>query len=150
MNWEQWLKQNPDRIVSEFGPGVNASKTVKTETPTEREEQERLFAWAEEHEDEYPALRLMFAVPNGQYRQGQRMEPGLKSGVPDVLLPVPSANGDYIGLFIELKRSDRRNHPTESQNQWLSALLAQGHRCEVCYGAAEAIAVIKEYLEIHE
>ena len=41
---------------------------------------------------------------------------------------------NYVGLAIELKRSDRSNHATNEQVIWLEYLAAQGFRCEICYG----------------
>lgn len=64
-------------------------------------------------------------------------------------LPGDAAVGvDYVGLAIELKRSDHSNKPTAQQNEWLSWLDSQQWRCVVCYGANEAIDVIREYLEM--
>jgi len=40
---------------------------------------------------------LIYAIPNGQYRNGQRMEPGLRAGVPDLFLAV--ACGGYHGIY---------------------------------------------------
>lgn len=72
--------------------------------PTESEEQQTLFRWAAMQCGKYPELALMFHVPNEGKRSkvvGGRMKAeGLKSGVPDIFLPVP--RGEYHGLFIEI------------------------------------------------
>jgi hypothetical protein len=87
---------------------------------------------------------LIFAIPNGQYRQGQRMEPGLRAGVPDLFLPV--ARHGYHGLFIELKCGD--NKPTEPQTNWLRHLKAEGYLCHVLRDdPKEVIGMIEWYLE---
>lgn len=112
----------------------------------EHREQVFLFAWAAWAVMERPELALLFAVPNGGLRDavtGKRLkDEGVKAGVPDIILPVP--RGAYHGLFIELKAG--KNRPTAEQRGWLEALEGQGYRAAVCYGAAEARALIEEYL----
>jgi len=66
-------------------------------------------------------------VPNGQYRQGQRMEAGMRRGVPDLCLPV--ARHGYHGLYIELKVAGGRL--SEAQDGWIAALTKQGYLCRV-------------------
>ena len=68
---------------------------------------------------------------------------GLRSGVPDICLPVPS--GEYIGLYIELKKVGGRL--TDNQAVWLEMLERYGHCVAVCYGAEDAETVITAYLE---
>lgn len=69
----------------------------------EENEQITLFQWAEFAAVRYPELELMYHVPNEgkrSVRTGSRLKKaGLKSGVPDIVLPV--ARGRYIGLYIE-------------------------------------------------
>ena len=116
--------------------------------PTEHEEQVALFQWAEAHEGEHEELKLLFAVPNGGYRPmttaAQLKAEGVRSGVPDCCLPV--ARGRFHSLWIEMKR--KPNRPTEAQEHWISTLRDYGHSAVVCYGAQEAIDVIKAYLGI--
>lgn len=100
----------------------------------------RKSLWASEHELqqavvdeaerlalEYAAAGLLYAVPNGQYRQGQRMEAGMRRGVPDLCLPV--ARHGYHGLYIELKVAGGRL--SEAQDGWIAALTKQGYLCRV-------------------
>ena len=112
----------------------------------EHREQVFLFSWAAWAATERPELALMFAVPNGGRRDavtGKRLkDEGVKPGVPDIILPV--ARGEYHGLFIELKAGAGR--PSAEQRGWLAALAAQGYRAAVCRGAAEAMALLEEYL----
>ena len=74
--------------------------------PTEDEEQEALFRWADAQSATKPWLKGMFAIPNGGYRAkatAARMKrTGTRAGVPDIFLPV--SNGREHGLFIEMKR----------------------------------------------
>ena len=71
----------------------------------ETTEQIKLFNWARMYEDIIPPLRLLYHVPNEGKRSqggGQILKAaGLKSGVPDVCLPV--ARKGYNALYIEMK-----------------------------------------------
>lgn len=82
--------------------------TTDMTIPTEHEEQVLIFDWAEALSGLYPALQMLYAIPNGSYKSKQSARKfaaeGLKSGVPDICLPVPSADGQYHSLYIELKR----------------------------------------------
>lgn len=88
---------------------------------------------------------------------------GLRTGVPDVFLPVPApvwgfAPNEYHGLYIEMKRPDARHkrkkpaHKWDTggvdpdQVEWLNALEAQGYKCVVCYSWDEAAKEIYYYL----
>lgn len=73
---------------------------------------------------------------------GQRMEPGLKKGVPDMFLPVPTER--YHGLCIELKVGGNNTSP--EQNEWLHELAAQGYKTAVCWGWEAAWDAIEGYL----
>lgn len=130
--------------------------------PLEHNEQVALFQQAERWAEYYPMLALMFAVPNGaklpytKNAKGQRyskqatilLAEGLKPGVPDILLPVPS-KGKH-GLFVEMKRADRSNHPSDEQKWWINQLQMMGYEVVVCYGASEAWDEIVAYLGIDE
>ena len=80
---------------------------------------------------------------------------GKSAGVPDLFIPI--ANKYYHGLFIELKRrakilkSGKKSvsHTKVSLNQekWLERLRENSYEAKVCYGAEEAIEVIKDYME---
>jgi len=98
------------------------------------------------HRDQWPELNLLYAIPNEDKRSVERARKlkaqGLRPGIPDMCLPTPS--GAYHGLYIELKRPGGRLQP--NQRLWLQALTSQGYMAAVCFGAAEAIAKIKEYL----
>lgn len=151
---------------------------------TEHGEQAALFMWAQANFGNDPRLRLLFAIPNGGARgddqrarmiRGANMKAeGVKPGVPDVCLPVPSLRWGYDayvmqeqhlfrnwyhGLFIEmkkpaakLKRGPNGSGPWDNggvdpeQKVWLDALTEQGYKCAVCYSWLEAANVIKIYL----
>ena len=115
---------------------------------TENQEQALIFEWAALMERKYPELALLHSIPNGGYRPPKTAAilkaTGVKSGVPDICLPVP--RGEHHGLYIELKR---RKGGTLSANQriWLNALSEQGHMAVCCKGADEAIRTIERYLK---
>jgi hypothetical protein len=116
--------------------------------PTESEEQKALFQWARLMEGRYPELRLMFAVPNGGVRRpataGRLKAEGVKSGVPDICLPV--ARHGYHALYIEMKRLSGGGTSPE-QKDWLDALNRQGNKAIVCRGWVKAKEAIEEYLD---
>lgn len=129
---------------------------------TEHNEQAALFQWAEWNRNTYPDLDLLFAIPNGAKlpytkklnKRTGKMErvsiqanilkaEGLKSGVPDICLPV--SRGDYNGLFIELKFGN--NKATENQEWWIKQLTHHGYCATVVYGWEQAAQFILSYLE---
>ena len=89
----------------------------------------------------------VFHIPNGGSRN--KMEAanlkrqGVKAGVPDLCFPVPLRG--YHGLFIEMKAG--KNKTTQSQDEWLELLTANGYCTRVCYGFEDARAVIDWYFE---
>ena len=93
----------------------------------EANEQIKLFRWASFATAKYPCLALLHHIPNGGSRnqlEARNLKlQGVKSGVPDICLPVP--RGKYHGLYIEMKYG--KNKTSESQNKWLSALQKQGY-----------------------
>ena len=112
----------------------------------ESEEQTAIIEWANIMQHRVPELALLYHVPNGGSRnvvEAKRLKAqGVKSGVPDLVLPV--ARGKYHGLYIELKTL--RGRVSDAQKQWLDALRNQGYAAIVCRGADEAIAMIAKYL----
>jgi hypothetical protein len=120
---------------------------------SEHSEQVAVIQWAYIHEVRYPELAMLFAVPNAGKRSigaaRYYLAEGLKSGVPDLILPIPKPllmHDEYCGLVIEMK--DGKNKTTENQDWWLSKLANYGWKTAVCYSANEAIKVICEYLKL--
>lgn len=117
---------------------------------SEQQEQIALFNWAEQcyKSNIYPELELLHAIPNGGYRKPKEAKllvaSGVKSGVPDIFLPVPK--GKYHGLYIELKVG--KNKTSKNQNDWLYKLNRQGYGVKVCYGANQAKKTIEKYLAL--
>lgn len=113
---------------------------------SETTEQIKLFNWARSRESIVPELRLLYHIPNeGKRSQGGGKvlkAAGLKSGVPDICLPV--ARMGFNALYIELKFGS--NKPTKAQLEYMGALSAAGAKTAVCYSADEAREVIRHYL----
>lgn len=114
---------------------------------SEAQEQEALFEWAERAAGRWPTLALMYHIPNEgkrSPRQGAAMvRQGLKSGFPDICLPVPM--DDYHSLYIELKAMNGR--ASKDQKRWIAALREQGHAAEICHGWDAARELIEKYLK---
>lgn len=126
---------------------ISAQWRDASPVPTESNEQQTLFEWARRMEGRWPELRLMYHIPNEgkrSYVTGARLRAeGLKSGVPDICLPV--ARGGRHGLYIELKRR-KGARITEEQLEWVERLAAEGYVAAVCMGCDEAISLITRYL----
>ena len=147
----QWLK-NGDMAKLNRAPGATAVPVVLHGKPVKRKPgkwqgsehdlQTAVFQWAHDNEGSVPELAMMFAIPNGQYRRGMRMEPGLKPGVPDIFLSV--ARSGWHGLYIELKVG--RNKPSEAQREWLHSLGEYGYKTAVCRDLESVQAVVMRYL----
>ena len=92
--------------------------------------------------------QLLYHVPNGGSRnkiEAARLRAqGVKSGVPDLCLPV--ARGGNHGLYIALKRQ-RGGRISEEQVRWIDGLLEQGYAAAICKGGQEAASVIIDYLQ---
>ena len=117
----------------------------------EDREQQAIFVWAQlmVNTGRYPELEYMFAVPNGGHRHkatAARLKlTGVKSGVPDICLPV--AKGKYHGLYVEIKRA-QGGRATPEQKRWIEALNRGGYFAEVCHGCDSAIRVIEWYMNL--
>lgn len=113
---------------------------------SEYDHQCRLFQWARENMDRYPALKWMFATLNGvRLTPGTRVKAskqGMTKGVLDVWLVYPA--GGCPGMAFELKYG--RGKPTAEQAEWLEHLQACGWNVGVYYTWREAAAGIMEYL----
>lgn len=125
-------------------------KNNKSGKPSEAQEQEALFAWADDciKYGFHPELKMMFAIPNGGRRDSAEAahlkRQGVRAGVPDICLAV--ARGGFHGLYIEMKVEP--NKPTKNQKDWLANLYSQGFATKICYGCSEARIVIENYLSM--
>ena len=114
---------------------------------TEHQEAVRLRSWILKTR---PNLDDYFAHIGNERKcsvvQGAKLKAvGVKRGFPDFMLLLPSRG--YHGLFIELKRSERKQSKlSPEQLSWLIRLNNKGYLADVCYGADEAISLIERYL----
>jgi len=115
---------------------------------TEAQHQMNVIRWSEIMRDIYPELKLLFHVPNGGTRDvieaKHLKEQGLKSGVPDLCLPVP--RGQYHGMYIEMKTEVGKTSP--EQDWWIEQLKVQGYYVGVCHGWQPAIQIIEWYMKL--
>ena len=120
----------------------------KNTTPTEYEDQCRIFRAAQSYMSIYPELRYLQGNLNGvRLTMGQAVKAkkaGNRKGVPDLDLPL--RRGGWNGLHIELKRKIG-GKVSEDQKEWIAFLRKQGRKCFVCCGFDDAWDEIFNYLE---
>ncbi len=122
---------------------------VASLVPSEHVEQSFLFQRFGNSLGKFPELALAFAVPNGGLRMkataGKLKAEGVRSGIPDIILPVPRL--PFHGLYLELKRQKASASSVKpEQRGWIAALRDQGYAVVVCRGHEEAYAVAIAYL----
>lgn len=117
-------------------------------TASESAEQITVMRWAEWMSNRDPRYSLLFHIPNGGSRhpaEAARFKAeGVRAGVPDLMLPV--AVEPFHGMFLELKRT-KGGRVSADQRRWIDQLRAQGYYAAVAFGAEDAIAIIKLYME---
>lgn len=135
-------------------------------TGSETAEQTALFAWCALNRAQYPALKWLFHVNNGDrspskagiIRGGRAKAMGVKRGVPDICLPVGRWHHNHgvpewsaqsrvlyhAGLFIELKV--KTGIVSDEQKEWLNHLNESGYCAKVCWSWQEARDLLIWYL----
>lgn len=116
---------------------------------TEQQHQIYVIQWSQQPtiRQKYPELAMLFHIANERSDKVQASilkKMGVKKGVPDLCLPVPS--GKYHGLFIEMKTDTGR--ASAEQLWWISHLEANGYAAAVCYGWNRAVEVLEWYLNL--
>lgn len=110
--------------------------------------QRMLFQWITLATPRIPRLALAFHPANGGYRnkiEAARLKGlGVRSGVPDVILPCRGRDPSYIGLAIELKSPKGR--VSDAQQEWGRRLVSAGWYWTVARSFDEARATICDYL----
>lgn len=123
---------------------------------TEHDIQASLFSYIEQHKYSFPQLETIFAIPNGMWIAGsggrkfalinKYKSEGLTPGIPDVLLPLPSADGKWNLLFLETKRPNESLNPNQKK---IHALFAKHKiRVEIWTDLLQAINYISSHLKI--
>lgn len=117
---------------------------VHEKSMSEDDEQRQLIQWCRTD----PRLQYLFHIPNENttgIKWGIRnRQLGVKSGVPDLMLPIPA--GSYHGMFIEMKTKAGKTSP--NQDKWIEALNTFGYLAVVAYGWEEAKCKILDYLKL--
>lgn len=143
------LRSNPDIAIDDpyiHQPVIGLAQAVPMFKQSEHDLQQAVIDECDRRAISNPLYGLIFCIPNGQYRKGQRMEPGLRPGVPDLFLPV--ARRGYHGMFLELKVGS--NQPSEMQKAWLKVLQEQGYFWAVCWDTVgNAMKHLEWYLSGH-
>lgn len=133
------------RLVIKNGV-ITVEDTERRRKPRQEEHQLQAACvrWFEANYPEYDGL--LFAVPNGGRRDkvtgAMLREEGVRAGVSDLLLLVPSA-GDH-GLCIEMKTPRGRQHP--SQKRWMEKVRQHGYRYTICRSLDDFAREMKLYM----
>jgi hypothetical protein len=143
-------KKNPPAAKAAKRSPERKPPKVAAKLPTEHAEQCEVIRWRDDHVHEHPCLAWLTACPNGQakfskYLQGFYKDEGLTSGVADLSLPEP--RGKFHGLFIEMKRV-KGGKVSDNQQAFIDFVRSRGYSVHVAAGAAEAIAVLENYLAL--
>lgn len=129
-------------------PG-NKPISYYAESGTEHGHQVAVCVWASRVLNVQPLLRWLFAIPNGGERNpatASRLKAeGVKTGVPDLCLPVPRRN--YAGLYIEMKKPGGTLSKAQ-KDDWIPFLTSQFYYVAVCYNYLDAIRCLEWYLEM--
>ncbi len=132
-------------MVKQLIPREYAEKNL-----SEHGQQTAVMMWCALHADKEPLLEYLFAIPNGgsrNYVEAARLKAsGVKSGVPDLMLPVSKMG--YLGLFIEMKK-DRQATIQPNQEMWRKRLIALNYSSVVCYGYFDAIEELRYYFDLN-
>ena len=154
--WGRSSKRRSVETTSKTSSGPSDRKKTKGLTPadvaksgTEHGEQAALFLWAAMNKGRWPVLRWLYAIPNGGGRspvEGSRLKAeGVKKGVSDVSLPVPSRG--HHGIYIEMKRKDGTPKDVKpEQGEFLEFVQSQGYYGCVCFGWEQAAKTLEWYL----
>jgi hypothetical protein len=115
----------------------------------ETDHQQTLVEWAAlMAQTTMPELVWLHAVPNGGLRSrataGRLRAEGVKSGVPDLVLPVPRAWAR--GAYLEVKAPSRDKRPTPEQQRWLAYLDGAGYFAALVYGVDAGRAALEWYV----
>ena len=103
--------------INKMNQSFDFDDPVKEPGMSEDDEQRQLIQWCRTD----PRLQFLFHIPNENtagIKWGIRnRQLGVKSGVPDLMLPIPAKG--YHGLFVEMKTAHGKL--SENQKRWLSA-----------------------------
>jgi hypothetical protein len=119
------------------------------ESGTEHGHQAAFFCECAQRARQSPLWWLPFAIPNGGLRDkataARLKAEGVKSGVPDIFVPV--ARWKCHGLFLEMKLPFAvASDVSPFQRGWLKELDKQGYATAIGLGWQHAIEIVENYL----
>lgn len=131
--------------------GKESMKSRNT-SPLESWEQEQVFSWIRSNQIRYPKLQLAYSTLNG-VRLGARTRAaakrqGNRRGVCDIVLPIKSGDGQWPGMYLELKRV-KGGSVSNEQREFIRGVVTEGYYAAVARGHIEAIVEIKKYLGVN-
>ncbi len=119
--------------------------------PLEADEQKEVFIWIRKNEYRNEALKHAFCTLNGiRLRPSQlrgAKEQGNRAGVLDIVIPARSADGEFCGLYIDIKRL-KGSKTSAEQIEEVRWLRSQGYCADIRKGHDSVIAMIKEYFDL--
>lgn len=100
---------------------------------------------------QYPHLASnLFAVGNGGARgrtEAAIMKgEGVTAGVADLILLAPSASGEFYGLCIEMKTTEKGSRQSAAQKEWQAAVERTGYKYVICRTFEEFQAAVTAYI----
>jgi len=90
---------------------------------------------------------LAYHVPNeGRRAKHIAKRIGILAGLPDIY--VDEARGGYLGLRIEMKRTDKKSRVQPTQTAMISAMVERGYACYIAWGWEEAMLQTIAYMTL--
>lgn len=129
-------------------------RVSKNGTPYERDEQKAYFDYVNVKRQTDWRYANIFSIPNGAHlARGAKTlfslkRTGLRNGVPDIFLAIPSfyvKAGALGGLFIEMKRQGNDLRP--EQAEWKKRLIQAHFGYALCFSATSAIDITDLWME---
>jgi hypothetical protein len=142
------IRNNPDVGHRSNYPSVGAPLYAgMTLIRNEHDLQVAVFEWVDRIALDHPDYEFIYAIPNGQYRPGQRMEPGLRKGYPDIGWDLPRLDREtgiiYPGIRLELKV--KKNKLSEDQERWAMRLKGQGYYVTAIWDSVEEVLKVLDW-----
>lgn len=148
----------PPFVPTKPKPGKLITPEMLASSGTEDGHQAALFCWCALSVGTYPQLKWIYSVPNGGQRHiveaTKFVATGLRSGVPDVCLPVGLEEYSpvrhqacYIEMKKEMYRSRKNGGCSEEQMHYIKYLRSRNYYAAVCYSWTEARDVLINYIE---
>lgn len=141
-------RRNPELTVVDYDRAPVPVQTPQALIASEHDLQVAVIAACDALAATDDRYSMIHAIPNGGARSkgegGKLKAEGVRKGIPDLFLPVPS--GMYHGMYIELKW--KGNKPKRDQLEWIRRLRALGYHCVVIWdNVQDVMNAIADYLE---